>query len=66
MSGLFEALGGRKNTTVLLSIVSVAVLTGLGHIGADRFVEVLIWLVGIGVGGIALEDGLAGFGNKKK
>ena len=66
MSGLFEALGGRKNTTVVLSIVAIAVLAGLGHLQVARFVDVLTWLVGIGVGGIALEDGLAGFGKKKK
>jgi len=66
MSELFSFFGGRKNTTVWLAIISMTVLVIAGHVEIDKFIETLTWLVGLGVGAIALEDGLSGLGKGKK
>lgn len=65
MSGLFAFFGGRKSSLSIIAIICVAALAGFERISVERFIELLPWLVGIGAGSIALEDGLGHFGNKK-
>jgi len=66
MTGLFSFLGGRKAAFVITAIVCTAALTAFDKITIERFIELLPWLVGIGAGSIALEDGLGHLGNKGK
>jgi len=65
MNGLFQFFGGRKATFVIVAIICVGALTAFDKITTERFIELLPWLVGIGAGSIALEDGLGHLGNKK-
>ena len=65
MSGLFAFFGGRKSSLSIIAIICVAALAGFERISVERFIELLPWLVGIGAGSIALEDGLRHLGNKK-
>tara|TARA_R110002020_G_scaffold145643_1_gene319865 strand:- start:105 stop:302 length:198 start_codon:yes stop_codon:yes gene_type:complete len=65
MKELFGFFGGRKNATVWIAIIAMSVLTGFGKVEVGKFIETLTWLVGLGVGSIALEDGLSSFGKKK-
>ena len=65
MKELFSFFGGRKNATVWIAIISMAVLAGFGKVEIDKFIETLTWLVGLGVGSIAIEDGLSSLGKKK-
>jgi len=64
MRGLFEFFGGRKSTFVVTAIIATAALTCFDKITVDTFLELLPWLVGIGAGSIALEDGLGNLGKK--
>ena len=66
MNGLFSFFGGRKSTFVITAIICVAALTAFERIPVDKFLELLPWLVGIGAGSIALEDGLGHLGSKAK
>jgi len=65
MRNLFSFFGGRKSTLVITAIVATAALTCFDKITVDKFLELLPWLVGIGAGSIALEDGLGNL-NKRK
>jgi len=65
MNVLFQFFGGRKATFVFTAIICIAALTCFDKISIERFLELLPWLVGIGAGSIALEDGLGHLGNKK-
>jgi hypothetical protein len=62
---VFDIFGGRKNTLVLVAIIASAVLCGTNDLPVEDFTEALKWLVGIGVGGHALEGGLKSFNGKK-
>jgi len=64
MNALFELLGGRKNTLVVFSIVSLTVLAALDKVSVDQFLDNLTILTGIGVGGHALVGAAKGL--KKK
>ena len=64
MNSLFELLGGRKNTLVVFSIVSLTVLAALDKVSVDQFLDNLTILTGIGVGGHALVGAAKGL--KKK
>ena len=66
MSTLFESLGGRKNTLVLFALGSITLMTALGHLPVDQFIESLTWLLAIGVGGHALVGAAGKLGDKKK
>lgn len=66
MKELFGFFGGRKNTIVWVALVALTVLVITDHVKADKYIETLTWLVGLGVGSIALEDGLSRFGKGKK
>lgn len=66
MKELFNFFGGRKNATVWIAIISMAVLAGFGTVTVDKFIETLTWLVALGVGSIAVEDGLIGLGKGRK
>jgi len=66
MKELFSFFGGRKNTVVWVALVTLTVLVITDHVTADKYIETLTWLVGLGVGSIALEDGLSSFGKGKK
>ena len=50
---------------VITAIIATAALTCFDKITVDKFLELLPWLVGIGAGSIALEDGLGNL-NKRK
>jgi len=66
MKELFSFFGGRKNTVVWVALVAMTVLVVTDHVNIDKYIETLTWLVGLGVGSIALEDGLSSFGKGKK
>ena len=66
MNDLFSFFGGRKNTVVWVALVAMTVLVITDHVEVDKYIETLTWLVGLGVGSIALEDGLSSFGKKAR
>ena len=65
MKELFSFFGGRKNTTVWIAMIAMTVLVITGHVPVDKYTDTLTWLVGLGVGSVALEDGLSSFGKGK-
>lgn len=64
MTWIFDNAGGRKFLLVALAIVGVVVLTITDDVTGAQALDSLVWLVGIGAGSIALEDGLAGLRGK--
>ena len=54
MKELFSFFGGRKNTVVWVALVAMTVLVVTNHVQIDKYIETLTWLVGLGVGSIAL------------
>jgi hypothetical protein len=49
---------GRKTIIVMLAMVIVGLLAYTTDVKPDVILDTIIWLVGIGTGGIALEDGI--------
>jgi len=59
MNAVLDFFGGRKCGLVLVGMVA-AVTVGLAlKLDGDKILDAIKWLVGIGVGGIAVEDGAA-------
>jgi hypothetical protein len=58
--GWVQTLGGRK---FVLPVVGMAAVITVAFIRSDfptdKVIESITWLIGIGVGGIAVENGLA-------
>ena len=48
-----------KWLVTIAAIIAVAVITAIGNLGSQEFIDALKWLVGIGVASRAIEDGLA-------
>lgn len=62
---IYQALGGRKVTLAVIGIVAATVLGALGQLTAAEYMEAMKWLVGIGAGSVAIEEGLAKFNGSK-
>lgn len=58
---MFDTLGGRKFIICITGIVAVSIYGILKDVEAKTILDILLYLVGIGVGGIALEDGIGKF-----
>jgi hypothetical protein len=65
MNKVFEVLGGRKNTLVLVVIFLLALNDFLALKLTDATINYLVTLAGIGVGGHALVDSVTAVANKK-
>jgi hypothetical protein len=65
MNALLDFFGGRKCGLVLFGMVA-AVVVGLAlKLDGTQILDAIKWLVGIGAGSIAVEDGLKGIGGTK-
>lgn len=56
MRAIFETVGGRKFVLALLALVAVTVLAIEKSITGDQALQSLVWIVGLSVGAIAVED----------
>jgi len=66
MEKLFDALGGKKNTLVLLVMIILSIndFVTLGHL-SDQTIGYLVSLAGIGVGGHTIVDSVKAVMNGK-
>lgn len=66
MSKFFETFGGRKVTLCFVAIVGVVVLGLTREVPTEQLLDAIKWILGLGAGSIAAEDGLKAFASRSQ